>query len=52
MSEAFLLNEEYLKSALGDLNEKPYENLYNMAKTYGSLNHYDLSEYYLQTIKK
>ena len=37
-------------SAIAHENEKPYQNLYNMATTLGSLNKYDFTNDYINTI--
>lgn len=50
LSEAFVFNEKLLHSAIADENEKPYDNLYSLAKTYGALNKVNLAPYYLKTI--
>lgn len=35
LCESFIFDEDIVQSAIGNVNEKPYENLYKMAKTYG-----------------
>ena len=52
LAESYLAGEAYTMSAIADVNEKPYENLYNIAKKFGALNNVDLSGHYLQTIRK
>lgn len=52
ISEAFIFDENTLHSALAHENEKPYENLYNLATTYGSLNRTSLNDFYINTVKK
>lgn len=52
LAEVFIYSEKTFYSALANENEKPYENLYNLAKTYGALNQVDLSRYYADTITK
>lgn len=52
LAEAFIPDDYILFSAIADSNEKPYENLYSLAKQVGSLNQVDLSGYYLETIRK
>ena len=39
-------------SLISHSNEKPYENLYNAAKNFGIMNSIDLSQYYLDTIRR
>ena len=39
-------------SALANINEKPYENLFNLANTIGTLNKYDFTNEYINTILK
>ena len=51
LSEAFLISDDGMRSTLGDCNEKPYENLYNVAKNFGSLNKVSLADYYVKTVK-
>lgn len=50
--EVFVYDEGILKSAIGDVNEKPYENLYRMARMYGSVNSVDFKPFYLEHIRK
>ena len=52
LSEAFVVSDYTLFSALADSNEKPYENLYNLAKNAGIVNRTDLTGAYLETIRK
>ncbi len=52
LSEGFIYDEQILLSAIAKPNEKPYENLYNMAKRLGTLNHYNFNPHYLNTIRK
>jgi acyl-CoA oxidase len=52
LAEAFVPDDYILFSAIADSNEKPYENLYNLAKKVGSMNQVDLSGFYLETIRK
>lgn len=52
LAETFIVTEYTLHSAIADSNEKPYDNLYNMAKSVGALNKINLSAYYLDTIRK
>ena len=40
LAEAIPIQDEVLMSAIGHSNGKPYENLYEWAKKYGSLNHF------------
>lgn len=52
LSEIYALDDNMLYSALGHQNEKPYENLFRMAKEVGTMNKVDLTDYYLNTIRK
>ena len=52
LAEAFVVDDYNLFSALGDSNEKPYENMYKWATELGVMNKVDLSDYYLKTIRK
>ena len=52
LTEGFLYDEDILKSAIAHFNEKPYENLYNMAKNFGTINQVDLKPFYLENIRK
>lgn len=52
LAEAWVLDDYMLHSSISEVNEKPYENLYNMAKAAGVLNKTDLTGAYLETIRK
>lgn len=56
--EAINYNDKWLMSSIGHSNGKPYENLYNMAKSIGTLNKFDngvhpaMKEHYLPYRKR
>lgn len=50
LAEGFISSEASLRSALADPNEKPYENLFSMAKTFGALNKESFASHYVNTI--
>lgn len=52
LSEIFVPDDYILFSAIANSNEKPYENLYKLAKETGMSNQVDLSGFYLNTIRK
>lgn len=52
LSDGFVVDDYVLHSALADSNEKPYENLYNLAKSTGIVNQTDLTGVYLETIRR
>lgn len=52
LAEGFIISESVLRSALADQNEKPYENLFHMAKTFGALNKESFASHYVNTIKR
>ncbi len=52
LSEGYVHSDFTLFSAIANLNEKPYENLFSWAKKFGALNQVDLRPYYLNTIRK
>ena len=52
LTDIFIIDERVNFSALAQLNEKPYENLYQTAKQFGVLNRTDLTSVFLNTIRK
>lgn len=52
LAEGWILDDYTLHSAIANSNEKPYENLYNLAKTSGILNKTDLTGVYLDTVRR
>lgn len=52
LAEAFIFNEKTFRSAIADNNEKPYDNLYNIARTYGALNKVSLADHFVNTVKR
>jgi acyl-CoA oxidase len=52
LAEHNIPDDFMLYSAIADTNEKPYENLYNLAKAHSIMNKVDLSGFYLETIRK
>ena len=50
--EGFVPDDFVLHSAIADSNEKPYENLYSLAKKVTMTNQVDLSSFYLRTIRE
>ena len=51
-TDVFAPDDYILYSALGDQNEKPYENLYRMARDLSAINKVDLTKHYLETIRR
>ena len=52
LAEVFVYHDGILKSAIAHGNEKPYENLYRMAKKYSTVNHVDFKPFYLEHIRR
>lgn len=52
LGEAFIFDEKSLRSAIADINEQPYENLFRLAKNYGAINKVSFTNHYLNTIKR
>lgn len=52
LAEGWVLDNYSLHSAIAHSNEKPYDNLYNLAVNAGVINKTDLTGYYLSTVRK
>lgn len=52
LAEGWVIDDFSLHSAIAHSNEKPYDNLYQLAKTAGVLNRTDLTGAYLDTVRK
>ena len=52
LAELFVPHEHVLYSLIADTNEKPYENMYRMARDHGLMNQVDLRQEYLGIIRR
>ena len=52
LADILLPDDQVNYSPISETNEKPYENLYNLAKKMGMVNSTDLTGHYLSTIRK
>lgn len=52
LSDVLYLDDKANFSLISMSNEKPYDNLYSVAKNFGMVNSTDLTGYYLSTIRK
>lgn len=52
LTDPFMIDDGVNYSALVNSNERPYENLYDLAKKFGVVNNTDLTGAYLNTIRK